>query len=116
MDIAQKEWLAIVPYLLSLRYPRFPPRPMHAFRRFCYDVTQSDTFEYIVLFLVVCNVLEMCIWWRGMDPTLLLIKERVNLFISVCFGVCNPQLLACDQCSKLSEPLQGSLVSEHGRN
>ena len=92
MDIAQKEWLAIVPYLLSLRYSRFPPRPVHAFRRWCYDVAQSDVFENVILFLVVCNVVETCIWWRGMDPQLLLIKERVNLFMAICFGVRNPCL------------------------
>ena len=86
MDIAQKEWLAIVPYLLSLRYSRFPPRPVHAFRRWCYDVAQSDVFENVILFLVVCNVVETCIWWRGMDPQLLLIKERINIVISICFG------------------------------
>lgn len=88
MDIAQKEWLAIVPYLLSLQYSRVPPVPEHPFRRFCYHLTQSDPFEYTVLFLVVCNVVEMCVWWRGMDPQLLLIKERFNLVISICFGVC----------------------------
>ena len=87
-----------MPYLLSLRYTRFPPRPVHAIRRFCYDVTQSDAFEYVVLFLVVCNVVEMCIWWRDMDPHLLLIKERANLFLAICFAVCNSQLFAmCPQ-------------------
>jgi hypothetical protein len=74
--------------VLSLKYSRVPARPQHPFRRLCYDLTQSDAFEYLVLFLVVCNIVEMCLWWRGMHAKILSIKESFNLVLMICFGVC----------------------------
>lgn len=95
MDVAQKEWLAIIPYTLSLQYNHIPKPPESPARKFCYNVAQSDWFEYLVLFLVICSVVEMCFWWRGMDPQLIKAKETLNIVISVAFSVRFSLQIAC---------------------
>jgi hypothetical protein len=87
LNIVQKEWLAIVPYLLSLKFQRVPPVPKSYWRRCCYAIATHDRFEYIILFLVCVNVVEMCVWWYGMDAEALRIKENINLVLSALFAV-----------------------------
>ena len=58
-----------------------------SFRRWCYKLATNDYFDYFILFLVCINVIEMCVWWYGIDDGTLAMKENVNLVLSALFGV-----------------------------
>lgn len=33
------------------------------------------------------NVLEMCVWWYGIDDNTIALKDNINLFLSALFAV-----------------------------
>lgn len=87
LDLSQKEWLSIVPYLCSLTYVRIPPYPTETWKQKMYDIAMSSRLEQVVLVAVFLNVVELCVWWHAMPDSILLIKERLNLAFSLCFLV-----------------------------
>lgn len=88
LDLSQKEWLSIVPYLCSLKYVRVPPYPTGEWRQRLYDIATSRRLEQAILVTVFLNVVELCVWWHAMPEEILVIKERLNLAFSLCFLVC----------------------------
>ena len=74
------------------------------FRQWCYKLATNDYFDYFVLFLVLVNVLEMCVWWYGIDEGTLAMKENLNLLLSALFGVCSIPSGGCFS-SLLAQPL-----------
>lgn len=88
LDLSQKEWLSIVPYLCSLKYVRVPPYPTGEWRQRLYDIATSRRLEQAILVTVFLNVVELCVWWQAMPEEILVIKERLNLAFSLCFLVC----------------------------
>ena len=95
LDLSQKEWLSIAPYLCSLKYIRIPPYPTVRWKQRIYDLATSSRLEHVVLAAVFCNVVELCIWWHAMPESIIVIKERLNLGFSMCFLVSS----ALDNCT-----------------
>lgn len=80
----QKEWVKIQRLLVHTNPKIIPTEPQHRFRKWCYSIVQSQSFEYFIMMAIVINTVVLCIDYHGKSEQLGNILDIANyLFVFI---------------------------------
>lgn len=82
----QKEWVKMQRIMLSVKVKVVPVVPTNKFRKICFKVIQSITFEYFIILIIALNTVCLCMTYYNSPKVYGIVINDLNTFFISVFG------------------------------